>query len=497
MKTVRTAVGLLLAVWPAAGLGAAAEKPRDYKKELRQVQTYQRAKRYEQCIAACDKMLEHFTESWQQKEVTWLKIDAAVADSRYEAALATLDSLAKAHADDKKLQAEAAMRTAGVQRSLKKHDQAVATYAKLAESAAADQPDQAAEALLRMGDVLCLELRKPREGIASYQDVARKFGEKDPKRAAEGIRRVAVTHESQTKDRLKAAAAYRSLTDQYADLFDDHSLAGFFRKAIECLLAAEKPAEAAAVAAKAEADLKAPAEKAGFGARHGEILTAAGKPSDARAQWRRVLCAYPLEAKACRKALAGIVEAYRAESKWAEALGAARVLYDAAAGEQDLRAAAGVVAQAFLAVDGNLARANAFLSYQRFGRDGPDGKRGTDDDVAVNHLARVKYPPLSAAEEKLFQAAVEAQRANYDGHRGRGFLYVYWGKPTAGAASFLRAFKSADPARLPAASQELILVGMKAHTASFGALAGIFEYVTYGPKGKSGKEKLPDPFAGL
>ena len=61
----------------------------------------------------------------------------------------------------------------------------------------------------------------------------------------------------------------------------------------------------------------------------------------------------------------------------------------------------------------------------------------------------------------------------------------------------LLAFKAATFAQVPAACQELVLIGMKAHTASFRGLDRIFDYINHGPKGKSGKENIPDPFAGL
>lgn len=217
----------------------------------------------------------------------------------------------------------------------------------------------------------------------------------------------------------------------------------------------------------------------------------------ARAAYERVICSYPLEQNACQEAQSRIVETYRAEGNWADALGAARILYDTAATEEGIRKAAQAVAQAFLAADGNLARANEFLLFQRFGPDGPDGKPKTDDDITTNHLAQVKYPSRGELANKQFQAAVDAQPKSYEGYRTRGFLYLYWGKPKEGAAQFLLAFKAADFPQVPAAAQELVLIGMKAYIASFRGLDRIFEYLSHGPKGKSGKESIPDPFAGL
>ena len=328
-------VGAALA-WPLA----AAEESKDYAKELQKAQSFQHAKRYRECLKACEKLLETYKESTQAKEVAWLKIETQVLDSQLEGALKTLADLAKAYGEDQKLRTAVALRAGDVQRLLKKFP-------------------------------------------------------------------------------------------------------------------------------------------------------------EARAEYQRLVCAYPLEQAACQLAQAKIVETWRGESKWAEALGAAHILYDAAGTEQGIRDAAQAVAQAFLAADGNLGRANEFLAYQSFGPDGPDGKPNTPDDIAANRLAEAKYPTFSAETSKQFEAAAQAQPGNYDGYRARAFLYVYWGRPKEGAAQFRLAFKAASLAQVPAAAQELVLIGMKAHTACFHGLDRIFDYLNYGPKGKSGKESLPDPFAGL
>jgi len=497
MTSRRTVVASLLAVVLFVNIAAAAQKPRDYKNELRQAQSQQHRRRYKDCIAMCDKMLQYYKESWQLKEVTWLKIENLILDSQYEGALKTLAGLAKAYAADKKLQAAVALRTGDVQRLLKKFDDAVATYCKLAQACAKEQPDQAAEALLRAAQVLCTELKKPHQGIALYQELETKLGAQQPKQAAEAVRRIALAHETQAKDMPKAAAAYQLLTAKYAAVYDERTLSGLHGKTVDCFLSAKKTTEAIAAAKKAEANLKTLSQRASFGIRHGDVLMGMKKFPEARTQYQRVICSYPLEQKSCQYAQTKVVETYRAESKWAEALGAARILYDAAGDEQSIRNAAQVVAQSFLAADAKLVRANEFLAYQRFGPSGPDGKPRTQDDIAVNHLAKVRYPTLSAASSKQFQTAINAQPKNYDGYRAKGFLYIYWGKPKEGAAHFRLAFKAASLTQVPAASQELVLIGMKAYTASFRGLDRIFEYINYGPKGKSGKENIPDPFAGL
>ena len=57
--------------------------------------------------------------------------------------------------------------------------------------------------------------------------------------------------------------------------------------------------------------------------------------------------------------------------------------------------------------------------------------------------------------------------------------------------------KACTDAQVPQAAVELIMVGMKAHTNSFYGLDKMFDFISYGTKGKTGKENLPDPFKGL
>jgi len=340
LRAFRTCFLSASAAFLLAGLPAEAEEAKDFAKELRQAQSHQHAKRYRECLQACEKLLDACKDPSQAKEIAWLKIETQILDGQLDGTLKTLADLAKAYGDDQKLQAAAALRTGDVARLLK-------------------------------------------------------------------------------------------------------------------------------------------------------------KLPEARAEYQRLIFSYPLDQAACQSAQAKVVEIYRGESKWAEALGAARILYDAAGTEQGIRDAAQAVAQAFLAADGNLSRANEFLAYQSFGPDGPDGKPNTPDDIAANRLAGVKYPTFSAEANQQFEAAIKAQPENYDGYRAKAFLYVYWGRPKEGAAQFRLAFKAASLAQVPAAAQELVLVGLKAHTGSFHGLDRVFEYLNFGPKGKSGKENLPDPFAGL
>ncbi len=317
---------------------------------------------------------------------------------------------------------------------------------------------------------------------------------KDPAQVREVtlLKAEALVLDGQPEAALKALAA---LAEAIPD--DRRLQSALAQRSGDLLRSLKKPDEALAAYRKAAAsaeDAEAAAEPL---LRAADVLLELKKAPEARAELLRVICSSPLRPDACQQAQARIVESYRAESQWPEALGAARILYDAAGDEASIRAAAQALALAFLAADGTLARANEFLAFQSHGPAGPDGKPGTPDDVAVNHLAKVKYPPFDAAASKLFQAALDAQPKAFEGYRARGYLYVYWGKPKEAAGQFLLAFKAASLPQVVTAAQELVLVGIKAHTASFRGLDRVFDYINHGPKGKSGNENIPDPFAGL
>ena len=69
-------------------------------------------------------------------------------------------------------------------------------------------------------------------------------------------------------------------------------------------------------------------------------------------------------------------------------------------------------------------------------------------------------------------------------------------EPTV-AAQLIDRSRAAVAHAAPQAAHELVLVGLKAYRASFAGLDSVFEYISYGPKGKDGKKNIPNPFQGL
>ncbi len=479
----------------AAGAGECLAAPqKSFRAEFTRAQQQMQRRQHAQVPKMCDAMLKTFKEPHQVKEIRLLKNEALMLMEKYTEILADLAKLQKEFEADKDVQTRALLMIGQALHGQKKFDEAIASYQKLAKDYA-DYADRAGEALLRVGEILCKDKQKPTEGLAVYAAVEKQFAAQ-PKVAAEGARRAAAILETVTKDPVKAAAMNESLAVKYAAVHNEASQSTYFNKAVDLLRGAGKMTEAVAVADKAEKALKSITYKVAFALRKADLLMELKKSPEARVECERIICTYPTDQNTCQTAQTKVVEAYRSESKFAESLGAARALYDVAGTDQHIRAAAGVLAAAFRSVDGNLGRANEFLAYQRFGPLGPDGKPNTPDDLKVNPLAPVKYP-VDPARDKRFQAAVTAQPKTYQGYRAMGFLYGYWGKPKECAQHFYLAFKSCPEASVPAAAGELVLMGMKAHTASFAGLSKIFEFISYGPKGKDGKQKIADPFVGL
>jgi len=494
MKHSRGAIGLLLALGMAASAALSAPVT-GYQTELRRaVQTHQR-RQWPQAARAFESLMKKYKDPAEVKEIAAYLIGCYLQMKQYGKALDEATRRAPLAKDDKDFGSSLLLLRGDALRGLKKTTEAIAAYRQVAKDYP-DYADRGADALLRAADVYGTDLKKAPEALAVLAEVEKTHAANLP-RAAEAARRAAGVHETLTKDLVKAAAFYQSLCTKYAAVHNEQTLYGYYTKAAGCLVAAKKLPEAQAVAAQGEKAMKDEKYRVPLALQQPALLIAQKKFPAARAECDRIVCAYPLNSAACQPAQTKAVEAWRAESKFAEALGAARILYGAAGSQKDIQAAAHVVAQGFRSVDGNLSRANQFLAFQRFGPLGPDRKPNTPDDVKVNHLVAARLPPADPARDKRFQAAIAAQPKTHEGYRAMGYLYVYWGRFKEGAQMFRMAFRSCPDAGVPQAAHELVLVGMKAHTGTFAGLDRVFEFISYGPKGKDGKQNIPDPFKGL
>jgi len=473
----------------------ARSAPKDLDAELRRISQQIQRRQSAQVLKSLSALEAETKDPDELVQIGLVRMEHYLVARNFPEAVTEAVRLEAIASKDKDVKSRLLVSKGDALRGATKHDEAIAAYRRVAKEYP-DYVDRAADALLRAGEVYADELKKPDQGLTVYAEVAKTFAA-NAGRSAEAVRRSAVIHETVTHDYVQAAAAYQSLSETYAQVYDERNRSAHYAKAVACLRAAKKLPEALNVAAKAEKALESAAYATPFALTRVELFMETGKYADARNEADRVICAYPLEPAACQQAQLRVVESYRAENKFAEALGAARVLYNAAGDERAIRDAAHAVAMSFRGTDGNLGRANEFLTYQRYGPDGADGKPGTEDDVKANHLLSAKYPPSTPERDKLYAAAVAAQPKTYIGYRAQGYLYVYWGRTKEAARMFREALKTCTDAEVPQAATELILVGMKAHTGSFHDLEKMFEFVSYGAKGKTGKENLADPFAGL
>ncbi len=160
--------------------------------------------------------------------------------------------------------------------------------------------------------------------------------------------------------------------------------------------------------------------------------------------------------------------------------------------------AAGDIAAALKAIDGHVHRANQFLLFQRYGPAGKDGEPGTADDLAnpLKELPADYWATHAPADKQLdaaFQAALDEKPDTYQGHRGRGYLYLAWGKPGQAMEEMKTAYKLC-----PLTQRDLvraitdIAVAIKAQDLDVFRANRYLMFQKYGPKGKDAKPGTKD-----
>jgi tetratricopeptide (TPR) repeat protein len=178
------------------------------------------------------------------------------------------------------------------------------------------------------------------------------------------------------------------------------------------------------------------------------------------------------------------------QGKPEEALQEARVLYFLSS-DKGLSQAIDVMAQTFKAVDSNLARANQFLKFQKYGIPGEDGKVGTPDDMldpladipAINDEMRVRTMTESMATLPLDTA----------GYRRRAEMYLFVDQH---AEAFLALQKSLELCAMT--TNELqsatdALTGLVVRRTKDVPLATqLVEFIMFGSLGKDGRVGTAD-----
>lgn len=164
------------------------------------------------------------------------------------------------------------------------------------------------------------------------------------------------------------------------------------------------------------------------------------------------------------------------------------------------RAASGL-SSAFRGVDGNLARANGWLAFQRHGPVGPDGAPGTDDDL-VDPLADVDWT-LPAEWVAFWRERAEdaALAREWD----EAFRFRLLEGDRVGAAVALRAARDSLPMdgeswQTHIRRVSILFRAIDGHVFGDGAMrAALFvRYGTAGPDGRPGTpDDLADPLASI
>lgn len=143
---------------------------------------------------------------------------------------------------------------------------------------------------------------------------------------------------------------------------------------------------------------------------------------------------------------AALVDVLMAARRYPDACREAKVLMDIC-GSRNLQNAVAKTSLVLKAADGNLVRANAFLEYQKFLRPGPDGKLGTNDDLA-NPLAQVELPP-DPARDQGFQKTIVACPKSWDGAVTRARVFRCWDRLPDALRELKQAFALAPMEALP------------------------------------------------
>ena len=190
-----------------------------------------------------------------------------------------------------------------------------------------------------------------------------------------------------------------------------------------------------------------------------------------------------------------IVELLAASGDLKAALQEAHVVFDATR-PQSITADTQRVADLLARLDSDRTRANCFISYQRYGPDGPDGKPGTDDDL-TNPLDAIGYPAdvdRKQAFAKVFgQLGTDAAAMHH-----RGMICLYAGQPRGALYYFMDALRRSDTGKYQDYAVPLVVNGLRAVRGHCFGLTDAVRYLIHGPAGEQGKsgeqEGLQDPF---
>lgn len=212
---------------------------------------------------------------------------------------------------------------------------------------------------------------------------------------------------------------------------------------------------------------------------------------DALGVCERIITEHPEAADRWYAAQKSIAQTLAKKGDLQAALQAARVCMDAAPNVQSFDEAVALTANILSAIDGNVDRANRFLSFEETG---PGGG-------AANPMETISYPAFPEREKAL--AAIREQAGdNATASRIRAYTFLLTGKPREALAQFADAFRrSSNAQEIQRSAVDLVTVGLRAARGHRVDLETAMQFVKYGPNGPDGNPKTADdpadPFASL
>lgn len=193
----------------------------------------------------------------------------------------------------------------------------------------------------------------------------------------------------------------------------------------------------------------------------------------------------------CERLLEARAKMFMSEGDFDRAAYDAKILISVSTSSQSLESGISMLSMMLKAKDGNLARVNRFLEYQKYGKVGADGELGTDDDLS-NPIESLTAP-ADDAMEALYQEELDRTSKDWVGAMKRAGIYRLRGKPDKALAELRVAYRICpyDQRALQRVSDQLIQVLVQV-TGDPKAGERFIAFQKYGVAGVDGKTGTQD-----
>lgn len=423
------------------------------------IDVYRRQRKYDNMIKIAQRMRGMFKDDKDiEKKALFIQADVYRATNKHNKGIEKLDELIKRQPNNKRALSEAYSRMAYLKARQSKSDESYEAAKKSIELDASDDK--------RVSH--CLNL---------MQDAAWRT--------------------SKIEDCI--GALKRLLDQKYLKHLGKYYYPGLRNRYGDCLVKLKRFGDARAHYARFEKDNEDMKHAQECALRIAHILASEKKYEEALKTYERTFTKHAERADYWYYAQAGIVDVLIKQSRFKEAISAVRVSMDGAWNRNTIADRARKVAEIFKGLDGNVARANAFINYQKFGPAGPDGKPGTGDDL-TNPLDKIAYPRYPE-RERVFEETRKKAGDNAASSRHRGMTYIYSGRSKEASRHFMDAFRRCDGRAFQSMGEVMIVMGIRAVRGHSVGLEQFFKFVNFGPNGPDGKsgtnDDIADPFVPL